>query len=303
MKQREFSFGLEHQVSGPMAVSIRYVHKQVDRAIEDTGSYDPVIGEIYVIANPGFGATTIAWPDLNVPLPKAKRNYDSVEAAFTKNLSHNYYLRVSYMWSRLFGNYSGLDQTDENGRQSPNTGRLYDYPLMSFDEKGNPVEGPLATDRPHQVKAQFIYQLPFGASLGISQYVASGVPKSREMAVISGAGYPMFYKGRGSDGRMPMYSQTDLNLQHSVRLSAGRSVQVYFNVLNLFNQKTATSYYQTWTASGYYLDVPEGDIYAHVAPSFDQLAQEQALKQDPRFMQDNAWQLPRQARFGVKFFF
>ena len=126
-----------------------------------------------------------------------------MEVAFTKNLSNNWYLRGSYLWSRLYGNYSGLSQSDENGRTSPNVGRAFDYPIMSFDGKGQPVFGPLATDRPHQVKAQFIYQLPFGTSIGVNEYIASGIPVTREVGVLPTSNFPVQYLGRGSDGRMP----------------------------------------------------------------------------------------------------
>jgi hypothetical protein len=212
MRAQELSSGLEHQLAADIAVSARYVRKWLDRAVEDTGSFTE-IGEVYVVANPGFGMTQTACGadrgcDPAVPLPRATRTYDGVELAFTKNLSNRYYARLSYLWSRLYGNYSGLDQTDENGRTDPNTGRLYDYPLQSFDGLGYAVDGPLATDRPHQVKAQFIYQFPFGSTVGANVFAASGIPKTREIAVINGSLYPMFYMGRGSDGRMPTYSQT-----------------------------------------------------------------------------------------------
>ena len=72
-------------------------------------------------------------------MPKPKREYDGVELALNKRLSNNWSGRVSYLWSRLYGNYSGLSQTDENGRQSPNVGRLYDYPVMVFDQTGQPA--------------------------------------------------------------------------------------------------------------------------------------------------------------------
>ncbi len=65
------TFGLDHQLNDAMAVSVRYVHKQVDRAIEDTGALDANSNEIYVIANPGEGLTALAFTDPNVPLPKA----------------------------------------------------------------------------------------------------------------------------------------------------------------------------------------------------------------------------------------
>ena len=35
---------------------------------------------------------------------------------------------------------------------------------MMFQDGGEPALGPLATDRPHQFKTQFIYQFGFGTS-------------------------------------------------------------------------------------------------------------------------------------------
>jgi len=306
MKSQEMSFGLEHQMSAVTAVSLRYVHKALIRAVDDTGSFNAT-GEVYMTANPGFGATQVACgPDLgcspSVALPKARRDYDSVEFAFTKNMSHNWYLRGSYMWSRLYGNYSGLDQTDENGRQAPNTGRLYDYPIMSFDQSGNEVEGVLATDRPHQFKAQFIYTLPFGTTVGVNEYIASGIPRTREIAVINPSAYPVVYLGRGSDGRMPMYSQTDFYIQHEFKVGGSKKAQISFNVLNLFDQRTATNYYPTENKSGYALSFSEPDFYAHKL-DFTALKNAQGVPTDARFLMDNGYQTPIQARIALKFLF
>jgi hypothetical protein len=301
MRQQEASAGLEHQLNDLMAVSVRYVHKQVDRAIEDTGSLDADGNEIYVIANPGEGLTALAWTDPPVNLPKAKRDYDSVEFAFDKRLNNNWYLRTSYLWSRLFGNYSGLTQSDENGRTSPNVGRLFDYPAMMFDQKGQPVYGVLATDRTHQFKTQFIYQFPMGTSLGINQYIASGLPVSREIGIIPGSNYPLQYLGRNSDGRTPTYSQTDLYLQHEFRFFGARRLQLQFNVFNLFNQDVATSKFSTFQRTTS-VTLNESDLYAGRL-DFQQLIQQQAIEQDPRFLQANGFQAPIAARFGVKFLF
>ncbi len=190
MRQQEASAGVEHQLNNYMAVSARYVHKQIDRAIEDTGFLLPDGSEGYVIANPGEGLTSLAYTDPQVALPKAVRDYDAVELRFEKRLSNNWYLNVGYTWSRLNGNYSGLTQSDENGRTSPNVGRLFDYPAMMFDQHGQPVFGPLATDRPNQFKTQFIYQFPFGTSFSVNQYLASGLPVSREIGIFPGSNYP-----------------------------------------------------------------------------------------------------------------
>ena len=66
----------------------------------------------------------------------------------------------SYVWSRLHGNYSGLSESDENGRTEPNIGGTFDRALALFDGSGRALYGRLATDRPHQVKAQFVYTAP-----------------------------------------------------------------------------------------------------------------------------------------------
>lgn len=300
MKLREAAAGLEHQLSPVMALSVRYVHKQIIRAIEDTGSVDADSNEIYVIANPGFGLTALAFP--GVPLPKAVRDYDGVEFTFDKRFADNWSLRSSYLWSRLHGNYSGLSQSDEDGRTSPNIGRVFDHPLMMFDEKGRPVLGPLATDRPHQFKTQVIYQYAFGTSIGLNAYIASGLPVTREIAIIPPNFYPVQYKGRGSDGRTPLYSQTDLLVSHEFKLAGRRALQLNFNILNLFNQETAISRFSTEQKAGEGVIVTEAAIHGGNV-DLAALRTAQRIGTDPRFLQDNAFQAPIQARFGVKFIF
>jgi hypothetical protein len=299
MKMQEASFGLEHQLSNVVAVSARYVHKQLDRAIEDTGALDAQQNEIYVVGNPGYGMSAFAYP--GVPYPKAQRDYDSVEFAVSKNMSNNWYLRASYLWSRLYGNYSGLSQSDENGRTSPNVGRAFDYPAMMFDKTGKAVYGRLGTDRPHQFKTQFIYALPVGTTLGISQYVASGVPVTREIGIFPPNALPVQYNGRMSDGRMPVFSQTDLSIQHSLRIGGGREVQVGLNVDNLLNQQTATNRFVTYQKdAGSSINIDEAAFYAG-RENID--ARVAATAKDPRFLMDNGFQLPIAARFNVRFVF
>jgi len=301
MRQQEMTFALDHQLNDVMALSARYVHKQIDTAIEDTGSLDAQGNEIYIIANPGENLTELASTNPRVNLPKAKRDFDSVEFAFEKRMRANWYLRTSYAWSRLYGNYSGLSQSDENGRTSPNVGRLFDYPLMMFQDGGTAAFGPLATDRPHQFKAQFIYQFDMGLSVGANEYVASGLPVSRELGIYPTSNLPVQYLGRGSDGRTPMFSQTDMFVQHSFSMAGGRSFQVSFNVLNLFNQDTAVGKYSTYQKTNGV--VPDEALFYTGKQTLASLITAQNVVKDPRFLMDNAFQNPLTARFGVKFLF
>jgi hypothetical protein len=300
MKLQEAVVGIEYQLRPSLVVSARYVHKQLDRAVEDIGSLGANYDELYTVGNPGFGRATVAFP--GVPLPKAVRDYDAVEIAARRPLANRWGFDLSYLWSRLHGNDSGLSQSDENGRVSPYVGRLYDYSLMMFDQAGKPVYGRLATDRPHQVKAQLIHSLAFGLNIGLFQFVGSGLPVTREAAVIPPSYYAVQYLGRMSDGRTPTLSQTDLYLQQDIALPRGTQLSIGFGVGNVFNQSAVISKWvlESDVAAG--LSITEADFYAGKL-NFQQLFAQQNVPKDPRFLMPNGYQAPRSARVMIRWSF
>jgi len=329
MRTQELSFGFEHQLSNVMAASVRYVHKQLDRAIDDIGDQDPDGNEAYIIANPGEGLVTqfdissgqsVFLPQEPggvfpanaqlITMPKATRNYNSVEFALQKRLANSWLGNLSYTWSRDAGNYSGLSSSDENGRDNPNNSRDFDYPSMSFDQTGKVLDGVFDTDRTHQIKAQGVYQFKWGTSVGVNEFMASGTPITRQVPVVTGSNYPIRYLGRNSEGRTPFFSQTDLFVQHSFRIGGPRTLQVSMNVLNLFDQRTVINRVSTVRRSGVIPNAPgyyqEAAFYAGQL-DFDQLTAKAVaaglMTLNPQFGMANAYQAPILARFGVKFTF
>jgi hypothetical protein len=300
MRMQEATVGIEHQVSPHLAVSARFVHKQLDKAVEDIGSVDADGNATYVIGNPGYHRAVVAVP--GVPFPKAVRDYDAVELVGRKLLDRNWALTASYVWSRLYGNYSGLSESDENGRTEPNIGSTFDSPLALFDGHGRPLYGHLATDRPHQAKAQLIYTAPFGVNVGVFQSVASGLPVSR-FAVLRPGIAPVFYAGRGSEGRTPVLSQTDLSVQYVVALAGRKHLTVGLNVLNVFSQARGVSRHSRENdQGGAQVVINQADYYAgraDVGAAFDQ----QKVPRDPRFLQYEFFQEPIKARVGVRLSF
>jgi hypothetical protein len=307
MKMQEAAFGIERELNSRMAVSARYVHKQIDKAIEDVGALDAQQNEIYKIANPGYGDAATFFPaggTTALAFPKAVRDYDALELTFDKRFADNWALRTSYTLSRLYGNYSGLTQSDENGRTSPNVGRLFDYPVMSYDEQGHTADGVLGrlgTDRPHQFKLQGLYSFNFGTTLGVNEFISSGVPISREAAMIAPNNFPTQYLGRLSDGRTPTFSQTDFYAQHDFKLGGDRRIQLSINVLNLFDQDSVTDSWKTELAPGQGIAIDELTFYQGFNTA--QLIAAQGLRRDARFLQDWQYQSPRTVRLGVKFMF
>src|SRR5262249_45326830 len=177
--------------------------------------------------------------------------------------SHNWSLFSSYTLSRLNGNYPGLSESDENGRVDPNIGRLFDYPIEQMGGNGKPLYGDLPTDRTHQFKAQLVYSFNFGTTIGLNQMALSGIPISRSITVIPTHGYLLYFDGRGSDGRTPMLSQTDLLVQHELKLGkTGKRLIVNATVLNLFDQRTVLNYNSSIRRAGTTPVVNETAFYA-----------------------------------------
>ncbi len=233
----ELTFGLDHELSGKMSIGVRYTHKWLDRTIEDSGINVPGVGEVFFIANPGFGVAKQILPKPAPPLPTAQRDYDGVEFRFRKLLAKRWSLNSSYLWSRLFGNYGGLASSDENGRNAPNVDRYFDGEYLLFDSKGKPVLGLLPTDRPHNYKSQVTYDAPWGTRVGLDSQVSSGNPLSTNISLLSYS--PTFINGRGDLGRTPILSQFDMFLQHDLKLpGTEKKINLNGNVDNLFDQKT-----------------------------------------------------------------
>jgi hypothetical protein len=300
MRSQEAVVGIEHQLKPNLLLTGRYVHKQLDRAVDDIGALDADNNEVYTIGNPGYGVAEYAYP--GVRLPKAVRDYDAVEMGARRPMTRGWAFSLSYLWSRLYGNYSGLSQSDENGRVAPNVGRVYDNAFVMFDEKARPVLGPLATDRPHQFKGMVIYETPFHLSAGVFQVVGSGLPVTREVAVVQGSNFPVMYRGRLSDGRTPTLSQTDVYVQQQLAVWRGTRLAIGLSVSNLFNQNATISKYSTETEASYAIDVTEEDFFAG---RFDvkQSMAKQGINVDARFLLPNVYQPPRTARVMLRWIF
>jgi hypothetical protein len=289
---------------------LRYTHRHLDRTIEDVGILTPA-GEQYYIANPGFGLTVDPkiFPSTFPPnvTPKAKRVYDGVEIGLERRFSKTLAFNTSYTISRLYGNYAGLANSDENGRTSPNVNRVYDEPWMAYDEKGKLVYGRLATDRPHAFKFFGSYDLKTKA--GTTRFAPrfdlySGTPITTEVNVQH---VPVFVFGRGDLGRTPFFTQTDLLISHDIPVGKGevKRIRLEMNVSNLFNHARATNRFPTLDHAndgGINFDADKlGDIFKGY--NSRALMTAQKIRTDPRYGLANEYQLPRELRLGFHFFF
>jgi len=304
IQTRELTFGIDHELNQRMAVGVRYSHKRFVRTIEDTGVLVPGVGEVFRITNPGesigenvlrdFAACTTC-PNQ----PKPTRDYDGIEFRFQKRFSNRWQMTTTYLFSRLYGNYSGLTSSEENNRNSPSVNRFFDGQYNSFDHLGKPVFGPLQTDRPHVFKVEGFYDTPWGTGIGLYQFLESGTPQQTQM---SEKGIPFYPFGRNNLGRTPMLYRTDLLFQHELRLHDKHRLSIGLNIENLFDHDTVTRNFTTA-----YRDTFNVTDQAFFSGTFDPVALQAAspntYRPDPRYLLADQWQDRRQMRLQLRYSF
>jgi len=300
MSQQEISFGVEKKLRENLSATVRLVQKHLRYAIEDVGVISG--GDVtYYTTNPGYGYSLTTDQggrfDAKYPAcPKAKREYWGLNFSLDKRLSDRWLGGFSYTWSRLTGNYSGLASSDEvtweGARNSPNVERNFDVWYYAYDKNLSPVDGPLATDRPHVFKLYGAYTFPFRLTVGALVNAMSGTPTT-EYWNLEG---PFMPYNRGNLRRTPFLWFANLYAEYSLRLG-NASLSFNVNVDNVFNIATAVGYYPYSTR--YTLAVTEDEI----------LSKNWQLETTPgyvpasMFMKPAGYYPPISARLGVRLSF
>ena len=263
-----------------MSVGVRYAHKWLDKTIEDVGIQVAGVGEVFMIANPGFGIAeyTLAATCPTCPAqPPAKRDYDAVEFRLRKRLSNRWSMNTSYVYSALRGNYSGLTSSDENGRNSPSVLRFFDGLYMSFDSMATPSTAACRRIGPTTSSSRGLTICP-GARWSASNTVRRAVRCSRASsptrACRSSTMREAISAGHRSTRRPICSSSTTCPLPGRTRVNVG------LNVINLFDQDTVTRLFQTR-----YRDQIAGVNDAQFFQGFDHaaLAVSRGLRPDARY--------------------
>lgn len=337
-RESSLDVGFEQQLGQNYTFGVRYTHKQIDRAIEDVGTFDANQNELFFIANPGLGVTAQPFFPGVPATPKAERVYDGLELRIAKRLAKNYFFNASYTYSRLFGNYSGLASADENGRSSPNVNRFFDLPFLGFTADGAPDNGKLATDRPHVFKLNAGYNLDWrGSKVNTTEFKMffigeSGTPISTRVSAYAAN---TFLFGRGDLGRTDTYTQTDFAITHKYKFGrdARYTMAVDLDVLNLFNEHAVTNrfpvlfsgdlsaasiqqFFPTVTSETEFIQrIFNGGLSSTIQElnrrgnaglstcGANGTSSCAAFKTDARFNQPSDFQLPRSVRFGFRFIF
>lgn len=230
----EFLLGYERELMPDVAVGARLIYRDYGRVIEDfvcSDAYD------YCIGNPGEGIMKRIYTydvSTTYPAPEAKRTYKGLQLDVHKRFSSNWQGLVSYVYSKLDGNYDGEYAPFTNVGADPNISAAYDYydfftDGRNFDRITN--DGPLSNDRRHQFKFSGYYVTDFKLSIGFSGYYRTGTPLTRYGFSDGYNRYEFFLDKRGSEGRAPDIYEADVHLGYPLEVGP-----VTFNfLLDIFN--------------------------------------------------------------------
>ncbi len=334
-RQNELTFTFERELNSKFVVQARYTRKRLDRAIEDVGFITPSGSEAYIIGNPGIGLVAQFREEQGFTPVKARRDYDAFEIRLDRRFADSYYFNANYTFSRLYGNYSGLASTDEEGRTDPNVSRAFDAPFTeAVVANGQETLGRLATDRPHVFKFAGAFNLDWNKRFGFGSNnttefqtfftAQSGTPLTTFTDV---AGYDtVILNGRGDLGRTGMFTETDFAVRHRYRFGPENRFTLVgeVDVLNLFNENNELGRFTRIDQLVYDLEDPANGLVTVQEEStlssaaLLRLAQQRFTRngapgiareannianRDPRFNLVDAFQPGRTIRFGFRFLF
>ncbi|ATB31447.1 TonB-dependent receptor [Melittangium boletus DSM 14713] len=296
----EFVVGAEYEIIvGRLGLS--YTKRYLNDVIEDMSRDD---GSTFFLGNPGKGTSS--------DFPLARRDYDAVNVYYTKAFANSWLAQVSYTWSSLRGNYSGLFRAD-TGQLSPNLTRDFDLLSLTVNR-----DGPLPGDRTHAFKAFGAKEFRVSRDLSID---VGGGYRARSGSPINYLGYhprrsgaETFILPRGSGGRLPWVHNLDGHVGLSQRLGGDYTLSVSLDVFNLFNFQQVTDVDQVFTFTRV-LPLEQGEKAANVESCREAGNPECLVKAsgtntpitsadiNPNYKRPIAYQAPRSVRFGVKLSF
>jgi hypothetical protein len=324
--------GFEWELWHKSVLRVNYNRNHLVRTIEDMGVL--VNGdEVYALVNPGYGLGKVmessgATPN-DFPTPRAIRNYDALEVSLTRRFGNSFFASASYVYSRLYGNYTGTANTDEiitpttsqssgtsqqfggsTARAGLNATRAWDLDEVVFDSHGKGVNGRLPTDRPSVFKLYGNYSFKWGTEVGLFFLGESGTPVTTK--VESNNIIPIAVEGRGDMGRTPIFTQTDMIVAQEFKFGETKRLRFEFNAQNLFNQKTARHIYDQFNRGAYSQNATYALINlskVNLQQGYDWRAMLSAINAtagnpyDPRYGLGDLFNPGFAGRLGVKFIF
>jgi hypothetical protein len=298
---RQFTVGIERELFKDASFSVTYINRTYHNFQGPWNAlttytpveaaypvWDPVsqmmVDRTYTLYNRETPDDAAEWHLTNVDVIAARlnelyglnlkpyRNYWGLEFLFNKRFSNKWQMVASYVYSVAKGtmnNASAYDDIGWNDYSDPN------YWVNA--------DGHVANDPTHMIKVQGTYILPFGIAANAYFRGITGEAWTQRRRTYRGdfdQGRITFYAEQAGKYHYPMAKSLDLRLEKTFTMASKYRLGVFFDVFNVFNDNTVTS----WG------DRIEYDWYPDESPS--------TLGHELYGLV-----LPRRARLGIRFTF
>ncbi len=271
MYQDEFTIGIERALDPTFTLGLKASYRRLGNAIEDRCDFVDADGIFYcAIINPGSGeryasgdTPTFDASGTGPASPPARRLYRGIELVSRKSFGTRAWLQASYVHSSLEGNYDGAIN-EENAGPVPGRNIDFDFPELWYNAYGR-----LFLDRPNRFRFDGFGTGPWGLTLGLQFFVASGAPLNRLGYFAPYQSSMIYLDPRGSAGRLPTLWDATLSL--SCPFTVGpTTVTLLAYVFNVFDNQIPLTRENAWTTG------PDPDA---VNPDYGKFTSRQA----PRF--------------------
>jgi hypothetical protein len=311
----EYMAGGEYEIRPDTTIGVRFIYRNLGRVIEDF--LVPSSGQ-YFIANPGEGTLgqSLGFYDgvTTAPAPAAQRKNTSFELTLRKRYAKNWQGMVSYVYSKLEGNYDGTFQ-NSTGQLDPNINSAFDYADFMVN-----AQGQLSNQHKNQFKADGSYVLSGGALAGLNfggaMHWYSGLPLTAYGYSFAYQNWEYYLTPRGSIGYGPSDWEADLHAGYPLKIGGSTKANILLDVFNVFNRQGSTILDQRYNLqqSGACGGVPsalcngDGGLIAlpNSTTPAGSIANPRATAPNPDFLKEGVgtnFTLPRSLRIGVRLTF
>ena len=272
----QFTLGVERELFKDASLSVTYINRKwknqigpVDRAanydtvevdVPDHGTYtvyerteDTVNSFDYLITNYKKGDNWI--------LLDPYRKYSGIEVLFNKRFSNRWQVMASYVYSQTTGTIDNGTADDINYGGGTNDPNFY------INATGHATYDPT-----HMIKIQASYLIPV-VDISVNAYfhgiTGNGWTSRYRTARLNQGRVTFFIEDRGTN-HYPMDKQLDIRLEKIFTLAKKYKLGVLFDVFNVFNSNTITSWGTRvdydWYLDGSYPSTDGHELYGIVNP-------------------------------------
>ncbi len=294
--KKEFTLGYQRMISDNLYASIRFMFSSVINAVEDIGIVADIFSPHRYIGNPGSEWINRKYAESGyvpegIKCPPAKRHYTSIKLQIDKKFSSGWFGGISLNLSRLWGNFSGLADTDPDLPVYPNSSSHFNTWYLHYDQNLKETTGLLPTDRPVDLRIYGAFTFNSDLTIGFNGMLKSGTPVSRSIELNS---YNSYYPlGRCTDGRTPPVWQIDLYIEQMFRITKAVTISLNMNITNLTNNSIARRIWNKWTYNSVIMTNQE------IMSKYNIYDLIRSNTNDPRFLKEYDFIPPLSVRFGA----